>query len=233
MVAREPFPVHPVLDHILAIAPTLLTLAIPKHILVPINRATSNLADHALHDLLIRLHIAALVMTLCSGNDTQVLSRCLFSCRHDRPVTNRIHTDRFLQERMLTLLCRVLEMHRAEERRCRDDHHIHATIDHLLISIEPNEALVGRDVDALLVFQLLGQLIHTLLERIAQSRNGHAIRRVQEIERRARATSAASDDTRFQLFSVCRQIRQFRNIIRSRLTQRLYLSLTGATTTRG
>ena len=70
MVAGKPFPVYPVLDHIFAIVPFRLTIPIPKHILIPVNRTARDLTDQSFHDLLVRLDITALVMALSTGYDT-------------------------------------------------------------------------------------------------------------------------------------------------------------------
>ena len=93
MVAREPLPVHPVFDHILAVVPASLTLAIPQHVLVPVDVSSCDLADHALHDFLIRLHVAALVMTLCACHNAKVLGLCLLGCCHDDAVAHGVNAD--------------------------------------------------------------------------------------------------------------------------------------------
>ena len=182
MVAREPFPVHPVLDHVFAIVPASLTLAIPQHVLVPVNDTTGDLANQTLHDLFVGLHIAALVVTLRTGYDAEVLRLSLLCRGHDRTIAYRIDADRFLQEGMFALLGCVLEMNRTEEGRSSHNNHIYPTVDDLFISLHADEAMVGRHVDALLVFQFLGQIIHTLLEGIAQGCDRYAIGCVQEVE---------------------------------------------------
>ena len=83
---------------------------------------------------------------------------------------------------MFALLGCVLEMNGTEEGRSSHDNHIYPTVDNLFVSLQADEAMVGRHVDALLVFQFLGQIIHTLLEGVTQSGDGHAIRRIQEVE---------------------------------------------------
>ncbi|MPN52187.1 hypothetical protein SDC9_199843 [bioreactor metagenome] len=68
VVSRQPFPVHPVADHEFEIVPRGLAVAVPQHALVPVNGSTGNFPDKAVHDLLVRFNIGALVVALRAGN---------------------------------------------------------------------------------------------------------------------------------------------------------------------
>ncbi|MPN59584.1 hypothetical protein SDC9_207305 [bioreactor metagenome] len=135
MVAREPFPVHPVTYHEFEIVPLGLTVAIPQHALIPIDCSTGDLTDKTIHHLLVALHIFTFVVTLCAGHYGQFLCLCLFSCSNQGTVTGCIHANRFFQETVFTFFYRIFEMFRTEEGRCAVDQHVDTAVDHLFVCI--------------------------------------------------------------------------------------------------
>src|SRR5690606_37818769 len=107
MISRQPFPVDPVTHHKLKIAPSRLTVAIPEHALVPIDRSSGDLTNGSTHDLFVGFHVTSLVVALRTGDHAQVLGLCLFGSLNDGAVSNGIHTDRFLQECMFVFFHRI------------------------------------------------------------------------------------------------------------------------------
>ena len=122
---------------------------------------------------------------------------------------------------MFVFFHRVFEVFGPEIGRCTVDQQINVTVDHLFVGIKAYESFLGRYINILLRFQFISQSVNSVLEHVAQSHNRYSIGGIQEVHGCTRAASAATDHTCFQLFTVSCQIRQLRDIIGTRLFQRL------------
>ena len=77
MVAREPLPVHPVAYVPFHIAPSWLTVAVPKHALIPVNTSACDFTDETFLNLLEGSNVWTLVMTLCTCHHAEALGNSL------------------------------------------------------------------------------------------------------------------------------------------------------------
>ena len=215
MVAREPLPVHPVADIPLHVAPTFLTGAIPQHTVVPVNITTDNLADDAVLNLLESFYIGALVVALCACHDRQSLGFGLLGGRHDGAVTLGVHGNGLLQEGVHALRGRVLEMHRTEDRRSRNDNHVHPGVNDTLVGVETEEASRIGYFDAALLGKFLPQVAESVGENISQGSDLDAVSGVQQVDDSAGSASAAADNADFQFASVYGLVTQFGDVVLS------------------
>ena len=219
VVTRQPFPVHPVTDHPFHITPTLFTVSIPKHRLVPIYITTSDFTYITSLNQLISFYIRTLMMTLSTCNNTQILSLCLLGSCHNGTIAFCIDCNRFFQERMLTFLSRILEVKRTEYRRSGQNYHVYTRVNDLLVSIESDKAIFSRYFLIVLSLQIITKSFQTIGKNITQSMYFNTTRSIQQIFHCATTTATTSNDTNLQLLAINRLIRQFRHIKFPRLFQ--------------
>ena len=219
MVTRQPFPVHPVTNHPFHIAPTLFTVSIPKHGLVPIDITTSDFTDITGLNQLVGFYIRTLVMTLSTCNDTQILGLCLLGSCHDGTITFCIDCNRFFQERVLTLLSCILKVKRTEYRRSSQNHHIYTRVDDLLVSIESDEAIFSRYFLMMFFLNILASTFYTVGKHVTQCMYFDTISRIEQIVNSTITASTATNQTHFQFLTIHCLIRQFRYIKLTRLLQ--------------
>ena len=223
MVAREPLPVHPVANHPFHVAPTLFAVSVPKHVLVPVYVTTSDFANHTCLDLLVGFHIRTFVMTLSTGDDTQVLGLCLLGRSHDGTITLRVYGNRFFQERVLALLGSILEMKRTEHRRSSQDNHVYTRINHLLVSIETYEAVFCRYFLIIFFLNIVANAFYTVGKYIAQSVHLDAIGCFEQVGYGTITATTTTNQTHLKLLAIDSLVRQFRYIEFTRLLQRSQL----------
>ena len=75
------------------------------------------------------------------------LDRCLRNA-----IANCIYGHRLLTEDVFACFNSRGQVHRTEAGRCGQKHNVHAAIDELLVSVQPDEALVGGNFDAVCKF---------------------------------------------------------------------------------
>ena len=121
---------------------------------------------------------------------------------------------------MLARVNRGLDVQRTEAGRGRENHHVHAAIDDLLIRIETDELALLGDVDlARLIlengFQRLETRINFVAKRLAHRPQHHVAVRGQRLIGRAGAASTAADETDLQLVARVGRARQARKCERA------------------
>ena len=226
MVTREPFPVHPVTNHPFHVAPTLFTVSIPQHRLVPIYITTSNFTDVTCLDQLVSFHIRTLVMTLSTCNDTQVLCLSLLCRSHDGTITLSIYRNWFFEERVLTFLNCILEMNWTEYRRSSQNNHINTRINHLLVRIKTYETVFSRNFLIISFFQVITHTFNAVCEHITQCHYLNTIGSVQQIGYGTITTATTTNQTYLQFLAIDSLVRKFRYIEFTRLLQRNQLITT-------
>ena len=199
VVPREPGEVEPVADLPLHVGVRRLALVDPETALVPRALARHDLPDRTVVDSLHDLEVRRLMTTLRPRDDPQPLRlrplRRLDDGAHPRGVDG----DRLLHEDVLPRLDRRGEMHRSEAGRGGEDHEVDVARDHLLVGVESGEATLLGHVDLLrltpLGVEVEVRLRESVLEEVTERGDPNPRRGVEAVCRRARAATAASDDT--------------------------------------
>ena len=120
---------------------------------------------------------------------------------------------------MNTLFHSILEVVRTEYRRCGQDDGVNH-VDYLLICIETYEAsIVGYYLVVLLGKHFL-HIVESVFKYIAQCDNLYTVGSLEKVVDCARATSAASYETYFNLFAFDGLVREFRQVVFACFSQR-------------
>ena len=220
MVAREPFPVHPVAYVPLHVRPSCLTLTVPKHTLIPIDIAAGDVADESCLYLFVGFDVSTFVVTLCTYDNAQTLCLCLLGGCHYGTIALGIDSDRLLEERVDAFLGGVLEHPGAEDRRCGEDDHVNTGIDDFLIGIETEEASLVGDVLSPIVLQLVAQREEPVAEDIAKCHHSDAVGSIEQVVYCTAATGAAAYESYFQLLAIYGLVGEFRNVVFAFFLQR-------------
>jgi hypothetical protein len=125
----------------------------PQPALVPVARAADDFADCAVSDALDGLDIVRLVAALRARDDAQaLLGRQLAHLEH-HPRACRTYRNGLFHKHMLTRLNRLAEVDGSERGRRAKQHDVHATVDDLLVSVQPDE-LALADIQTRFAFIL-------------------------------------------------------------------------------
>ena len=213
VVATQPLPVYPVADVPFHVGPSFFTLAIPQHALVPVNVAAGDFADEACLNLLVGLHVATLVMTLCAHYNAQALCLCLLGCCHDRTVTLGVDGDRLLEERVDTLLGCILEVVGAEYWRSSADDHVNTRVDNLLVGVETDEAVLLWHFLTTFVDEAVANIVQTILKYIAKSNNLDIVGCIEQVDDGTATASATTNETNLQFWTIDGLVGEFWYIV--------------------
>ena len=141
-----------------------------------------------------------------AGTDREVL---LFRHLHgfdERAVAGGVGGDGFFGEDVFVLLHRILHVQRAESRRRREDHEIDTAIDDLLVGVESDELVVGRNLDAvgdiLLCLQPVQALLQLVGKRVGDRREDDALVGMERLRGGSGTASTASDQTDLDLWQI-------------------------------
>src|ERR1035441_5786817 len=105
---------------------------------------------------------------------------------------------------MLARVNRRLEVHGAKARRRGQERDIHAAVDDLLVGVQPNKALLGRDFDLIrvILLQALQTPLELILERVAYGREDDVLVGGEGLAGGAGATAPATDQADAQSIGV-------------------------------
>ncbi len=198
VIAAEPDKVVPVAHLVFHFGLLRLAPLHPHAVAVPIDAHGGDVADRAVLKPLDGFEIAGIVMPLQADADFQVLLLRFFRGFQNAANAVGVGRDRLFHEHVLVGLDRGVEMDRAEAGRSCDDDHVDAGIDRFLISVEADESLVFRHVDAISVsfFQMIVTAFEPILERVGHGDQLHRASRSAEGLRTSFGASPAAADQR-------------------------------------
>ena len=195
IVAGEPAEVIPVIDLVLHLGLLGIAVAKPDAATVPVDSREQDIAVLAVMDLLDAADIARIMTPLQSDNDLQPLLIGQLIGRHQLVETGRIDAAGLLHEDMLAGLDCIFIMCGPKAWRSGLDDHVHTAVDCLLIGVQSNKDVVGRDV--CLVLELLIQTVcgplGTALEGVGHGDDLHVLVGGEAVFGSPMAATAASD----------------------------------------
>ena len=112
-----------------------------------------------------------------TGHQSQLLLPGFLDRGQRRANPGRVSGDGFLAENVFAGGHGGPQMLRTEAGRCGQKHHIHAAVDHLLISVESDEAVVGINLDLVANFAVEGPqaVFQLVLEDVRHRRQDNVV----------------------------------------------------------
>ncbi len=142
VVTTQPGEVIPVPHLVLQFRLLGRSRANPNAAAVPISTCEHQITNRTVVQFVDAFPVTELVMPLQSDLDRDSFFLRLLVRGQDSTYTWRVGRNRFFHEDMFACFDRRLELHRAEARRRRQNHEVDIGLQHLLVSVEPNEAVV-------------------------------------------------------------------------------------------
>ena len=175
-----------------------------KRALIPERANRADVADHAVEHAVANLDPRQLAPKLGAGHHGQTFRGRLLRGRQHRPHTHRIDANRLLEEAVLAGLDAGREVGRAKMRRRAVEHDVDIGVDQLLERVEPRVAAVVRDLDALVLLQLLACRRNAIRKHVGKRHELQVGARIEKIDHRAAATATAPDQAGAQRLPVGR-----------------------------
>ena len=148
VVARQPGEVIPVAQLIFHVAPARLPRPHGSRGPGVVCRLHGHdLADRSIVDAADYFAFGRVVAVTETGDDRQIAAFCFLAGGKDRPAARSVDRHGFLDEGVFVGVNRCPQMHGPEVRRRRQQHHIDAAIDDLLIGIKTDELPLGHHAD--------------------------------------------------------------------------------------
>ena len=114
-------------------------------------------------------------------------------------------------------------MNRTEYRRSSQNHHIHTRINYVLVSIETNKTVFCRYFLIIIFFQVITDTFQSIGKDITQCMHLDTIGCFQQVGNRTITASTTTNQANLKFLAINSLIRQFRNIVFTRLLQRSHL----------
>ena len=198
VVAGEPVEVEPVADLVLHVAPVLLAALVPQAARVVGRLERGDVADRAIMDAAHGLLLGELIAVAEARDDREALLASLLAGGHHRAHAGAVGGDRLLDEQVLARFDRGRDVQRTEVRRGGEQHDV-AAVDHALVGVEADEAVLGIDVDlgrdVGAVLQCAQAAVDLIGEGVAERHELGVRVGAQRVLRRAGAAPAAADQT--------------------------------------
>ncbi len=200
VIAREPGEVLPVANLRLHLAPLRLTGEELERIGVVIDVEGDKVADGPVVNPLDRLAFGRFIAIAQSRHEREALLLGFFARLQNAAHARSIDGDRLLDEGVLARGDDRLQVLGPKVRRRGENHDVDAAVDHLLVGVEADEAVVVGDGDPLakLHAQVVQARLHPIGKRIAQGREFEVRVGPQRVGGGATPASTAADETHLQ-----------------------------------